>query len=155
MRPRSFSLLCFALAIFLVSAVDAQTARRLEGTWQGALPDKPSRGSRELQRGGPAQLPIIVAIQAASDGTYTGKWLSNPPKGLGDIENVAVDGDTVRFGVPSQDGVFEGRLTADGSTLTGEWRQRGKTTPLILRRTGNADESASFNVTKPGTVIRR
>ena len=126
MRPRAFSLLCIALAIFLIGATDAQTARRLEGTWQGALADKPSRGSRELRRGEPPQSPTIVAIQAASDGTYSGKWFSTPQKGLGDIENVTVDGDTVRFGgnrfttILDKDAPNKPRITT-GDVLAAWW----------------------------------
>jgi hypothetical protein len=44
-------------------------------------------------------------------------------------------------------------LSSDGLTLAGEWRQGGKTTPLVLRRTGRADEAVRIDL--PGTVTRR
>jgi hypothetical protein len=74
-------------------------------------------------------------------------------KGPTDLGEVAIDGDVVRIGVPSSRGVWEGTLSSDGLTLAGEWRQGGKTTPLVLRRTGRADEPVRIDL--PGTVTRR
>jgi hypothetical protein len=52
-------------------------------------------------------------------------------------------------------GVWEGKLSSDGLTLTGEWRQSGKTTPLVLRRTGSADEPVRIEIGSRGTVTSR
>jgi hypothetical protein len=99
---------------------------------------------------------VFFLISAANDGTYVGKWLnSSGRKGPADIGEVAIDGDAVRIGVPSSRGVWEGRLSSDGLTLAGEWREGGKTMPLVLRRTGNADEPVMIHRSTPGTVTRR
>ena len=157
MRTYTSSLVCSALIVLSVSVVAAQSAFRLDGKWQGTIADK-SGGSRQLQSGSP-QSPITVVISTASDGKYVGKWWSpagsKPSKSLFDIGGIAIDGDAVRIELPSSHGVWEGKLSSDGLTLAGEWRKGVKTTPLILRRTGNADEPVRIDTYSPGTVIRR
>ena len=63
---------------------------------------------------------------------------------------LTIDGGAIRIGVSSH-GVWEGKLSSDGLTLAGEWRQGSKTTPLVLRRTGTASEPATFSSSSPGT----
>ena len=143
-------------ALTLVSArvVVAQSALPLEGRWEGTLPADPVRGSRELGSRTPPPSPVFFVISTTSDGTYAGKWLNSGAgtKGFGDIGEVAIDGDAVRIDVPTSGGVWEGTLSSDGLTLTGEWRQGGTTTPLVLRRTGNADEPVRIEQHSPGAV---
>jgi len=46
---------------------------------------------------------------------------------------------TVRFEIASVGASFEGKLGADGRSMTGEWKQAGQTFPLVFhRRSGNA-----------------
>lgn len=149
MRFHTFSLICSALAVLSVSVVAAQSATPLDGKWEGTLPEKRATGSRQL--GQSRQSPVVAAISTGSDGRYVGKWLITSAKripDIADIGEVTIDGDAIRIGVPSH-GVWEGKLSSDGLTLAGEWRQGGKTTPLVLRRTGNANEPVSFS--SPGT----
>jgi uncharacterized protein (TIGR03435 family) len=47
---------------------------------------------------------------------------------------VATEGRLVRFSIAAIDGGFEGQLSADGSTLTGSWRQGPGSLPLTLMR---------------------
>jgi hypothetical protein len=99
---------------------------------------------------------VFFLISPASGGTYVGTWwLNRGAERPADIGEVAIDGDAVRIGVPSSRGVWEGNLSPDGLTLAGEWRQSGKATPLVLRRTGNATDPARIDSYSPGTVIRR
>ena len=146
MRFHNFSLVCSALIVLSVSVVAAQSARPLDGKWEGTIAEKPATGSREVRQS--PQSPVVVAISTASDGRYGGKWLITSTKRIGeiaDIGEVTIDGDAIRIDVPSH-GVWEGKLGPDGLTLAGEWRQGSKTTPLVLRRTGNANEPvAIFN----------
>ena len=153
MRFHMFSLVCSALIVFSVGQVTAQNALALDGRWEGTLPDKPTKGSRELRQ--PRQLPVVVRISTASDGRYAGEWLIASARRIADIGEIAIDGDAVRIGVPSSSGVWEGKLSSDGFTLAGEWRQGGKTTPLVLRRTGNANEPVRLDSFNSGTVTRR
>jgi hypothetical protein len=149
MRFHTLSLICSALIVLSVSVVAAQSALPLDGKWEGTLPDKRATGSRELRQA--PQPPVVVAISTDGNGKYVGKWwmpsASQIPD-IADIGDVTIDGDAIRIDVPSH-GVWEGKLNADGLTLAGEWRQGGKTTPLVLRRTGNANEPVSAS--SPGT----
>lgn len=143
------------LTVFSVS-VAAQSAPSLEGRWEGTLAAEPARGSRELGRRAQPPSPVFFLISPASGGTYVGTWwLNRGAERPADIGEVAIDGDAVRIGVPDSRGVWEGKLSPDGLTLAGEWRQSGKTTPLVLRRTGNATDPVRIDSYSPGTVIRR
>jgi hypothetical protein len=153
MRRRAFSLACFALIVLSVSVAAAQSALPLDGKWEGTLPEKRATGSRGVRQ--PSQSPVVVILSTASDGRYGGKWLITSAKRIGDIVDigeVTIDGEAIRIGVPSH-GVWEGKLSSDGLTLAGEWRQGSKTTPLVLRRTGNANEPVM--IFSPGTTIPR
>jgi hypothetical protein len=142
MRLHTLSLACFVYIVLSVGVVAAQTALPLDGKWEGALAEKRATGSREL--GQSPQSRVAVAISTASDGRYVGKWWSASAKRIADIGEITTDGDAIRIGVPSH-GVWEGKLSSDGLTLVGEWRQGGKTTPLVLRRTGNANEPVQLD----------
>jgi hypothetical protein len=154
MRFSTSLLVCSALAVLSVSHIAAQRAPSLEGKWEGTLAADRAKRSRQLGKEAPPRQMVFV-ISTASDGSYSGKWLSTGGKGPADIGDVAIDGDTVRIGVPGSRGVWEGKLSSDGLTLAGVWRQSGKTTPLILHRTGNANDPAPIRSYSPGTVMRR
>jgi hypothetical protein len=156
MRVHTFSLICCALSAFLVGVVAAQSAFPLDGKWEGTLAEKRTTRSRGVRQS-PPQSPVVLRISTASDGTYGGEWLIASGKLIPDIVDlgeVTIDSDVIRIGVPSH-GVWEGKLSSDGLTLAGEWRQGSKTTPLVLRRTGNADEPVTFSSSSPGTVAPR
>jgi hypothetical protein len=155
MRSHAFSLICSALIVVSISVVAAQSALPLDGKWEGTLAEKRTTRSRGVQQ--PPRSPVVVRITTAGDGKYGGEWWITSGKPIpdqADIGEVTIDGDVIRIGVPSH-GVWEGKLSSDGLTLTGEWRQGGKTTPLALRRTGNADEPVIFSSSSPGTVAPR
>ena len=156
MRFYTSLLVCSVLTVLSVGVVAAQSALPLDGKWEGTLPEKRATGSRELRQS--PQSPVVVGISTDADGRYVGKWLIPSAKripDIADIGEVTIDGDAVRIGVPSSQGVWEGKLSVDGLTLAGEWRQGGKTTPLVLRRTGNANEPVRIDTYSPGTVMRR
>ena len=153
MRIHTFALTCSAFIVLLVGVVAAQSALPLDGKWEGTLAEKGTTRSRGARQSSP-QSPVVVRIVAASDGTYGGQWLIASSGKLipdiVDIGEVTVESDVIRIGVPSH-GVWEGKLSSDGLTLAGEWRQGSKTTPLVLRRTGNADEPVTFDSFNSGT----
>jgi hypothetical protein len=151
---RFYGSLLVSVFIMLSSYSAAQSALPLDGKWEGTLAVDRAKGSRQLGRQAPPR-QVVFLISTTSDGTYSGKSLITGAKGLADIGDVAIDGNTVRIGVPRSRGVWEGTLSSDGLTLAGEWRQSGKTTPLILRRTGNANDPVQIGSHSPGTVTRR
>jgi hypothetical protein len=54
------------------------------------------------------------------------------------LRNITVTGDAVTFALPAGPGdpVFKGKLSSDGSTISGELSQGGGTVPFSLKRTG-------------------
>ena len=140
MRLGTSLVVSFALAMLAV--VDAeQSPAALAGRWEGKLTPKAEKkaASKELgSTGGKTTLPVVVAINADSDGKISGIWASAGPQGNTPIE-IAVDGDTIRFTMPATQSSWEGKLSADGSTLDGKWRGKtfggDATAPLVLRRT--------------------
>lgn len=146
MRLSWFSAVLPALAMLSATVVvDAQQrAPALAGNWGGTLIPKTARNrtaSRELgSTRGATKLPVVVAIAAASDGTLSGTWGGAGQQGATPIE-IAIDGDTIRFTMPATMASWEGKLSADGSTLDGKWQGKSfggdATSPLVLRRSGS------------------
>jgi hypothetical protein len=136
MRLRRLSLFLPVLVTLLATvAVDAQNAPALAGRWEGTLIPKASRGSRDLaRRAEPIRLPTVVIITTASDGTYNGTWASTSQNGITPIGKVTIEGDTINIRVPAWAGTWEGKLSADGSTLEGKWQQAGLQSPLVLTK---------------------
>ena len=50
------------------------------------------------------------------------------------VKATTFQGGELRRNVEEIDGTFTGRMSADGSTITGEWKQGDKPLPLILVR---------------------
>ena len=135
MRVSRFSLLP-ALAMLLASVlVDAQNAPALAGRWEGTLIPSIQTGSHDLsQRANRPKLPTVVIITTASDGTHSGTWASTSQHGITQISEIAIHGDTIHMSVTNWGGYWEGKLSADGSTLEGQWTQGGLTSPLVLKK---------------------
>jgi hypothetical protein len=142
----SKSLVLSALTVLVATVVvDAQqNAPALAGSWQGTISPRTARSgtvSRELgSTRGVTKLPVAVTITAAGDGTLTGTWASTNPQDASPV-NIAIDGDTIRFTMPATMASWEGKLSADGSTLDGKWRGKtfggDATSSLVLRRGGS------------------
>jgi hypothetical protein len=135
--PFSFPLATL-LAVVVVHA--QQDAVALAGRWEGKLTPKAEKkaASKELgSTGRTTTLPVVVAINADSDGNLSGIWAGAGPEGGTPIE-IAVDGGTIRFTMPATNASWEGKLSADGSTLDGKWRGKtfggDATAPLVLHR---------------------
>ena len=142
MRLGRFLLFSFALAMLSATVVVAaqQNSAALAGVWEGKLTPKAEKkaASKELgSSSGTTTLPVVIAINADSDGKLSGTWGSAGPQSATPIE-IAVDGGTIRFTMPATKSSWEGKLSADGSTLDGKWS--GKTfggdasAPLELHR---------------------
>jgi|SRR4029079_16895134 hypothetical protein len=136
MRLSRFSLFLLALAMPLASVlVDAQNAPALAGRWEGTLIPRIQNASRDLsQRANRPKLPTVVIITTASDGTHSGTWASTSQHGITQISEIAIHGDTIHMSVTNWGGYWEGKLSADGSTLEGQWTQGGLTSPLVLKK---------------------
>ena len=94
----------------------------LEGDWDGAI------------KVGTGELRCAFHIKTA-DGATTATMDSIDQGVTGiPVSAVVLRGDRVKLDVASIGGAFEGQLSADARTLTGEWTQAGQRMPLTLAR---------------------
>jgi uncharacterized protein (TIGR03435 family) len=89
-------------------------------TWQGTL-----HAGRDLR---------IVFKISREDGSYKAVMYSIDQGGDGiPVSKITLDGTTVKMTISAIGGSFEGKLSADGKTITGNWTQ-GQNLPLELTR---------------------
>ena len=113
----------------------AQGAASVAGDWQGVIAGK---------------LPVVLHLRVAADGGLTAT-LDSPSQGALGLPgaNAKLSGTTLSFDVPVVQGSYTGTLSADGKTLTGEWKQMGAAMPLVLHMTATAGALAAV---KPSPV---
>jgi pimeloyl-ACP methyl ester carboxylesterase len=99
------------------------------GHWQG-----------DLDVGG-TSLRLVFHIEASEDGGLAAT-LDSPDQGATGIpvETVTVKGDSLRLDIAAASAVYVGRLTAEGQTIEGEWRQGGTTLPLTVERVDEVEK---------------
>jgi len=130
------SLIC--LALIMASSVsmigfaqqqDTSEIISIEGIWEGKLKVPGT------------ELRIVFNISKNSDGALT-STMDSPDQGATGIpvEEVIFKDNTLRLGVKSAGGVFEGKVSEDFLVIEGEWRQSGQTFPLTVKRVDKAVE---------------
>jgi uncharacterized protein DUF3738 len=131
----------FAAFIFLSLSyrlLPAQTVPDITGNWQGTI--EAGRGFR-----------IILQISAADQGRPgNGAWQGAfYAMGVGaresDVSSVTLENSTLRFTIPPE-GSFEGKLGADGKSITGTLKYGGASYALALVR---ATADTAWAVPKP------
>jgi hypothetical protein len=102
-----------------MSGAETANLSAVVGSWFGALHVK----GRELK--------IVVHVDAKGTGS-----LDSPAQNAYGIpvRDVAVEHGAFGFAAPTIAGEYRGQVDADTQTITGEWRQRGTSLPLSLRR---------------------
>ncbi|WP_263355902.1 TIGR03435 family protein [Acidicapsa ligni] len=124
-------LLC--ILTFAMLCGTALFAQDMTGTWQGTLqiPNN-SQGLR-----------TVLKITKASDGTLKGNFYSID-QGAQAIPASAItlQGSTFSYAISMIDGKYEGKLSADANTVTGNWSQGPNPLPLVLTRATKATEWA-------------
>src|SRR6185503_15897748 len=106
---------------------DALLAQDLTGTWQGTI----QAGGRELR--------TVIKISPADGGGLRAVMYSIDQGAQPiPVNPVTLQGSTVKMSVPGIGGTYEGRLEADGNTITGTWTQGPNPTPLNLKRATTA-----------------
>lgn len=115
----------FRIASFLALFSGAAWAQDITGDWQGAL----KVGARELR--------LIVHIEKDGAAAWKATLASidqSPDRGaVIPADSVTVDGADVKFSVAMIHGSYAGKLSADGTSMTGNWTQ-GMPLPLELKR---------------------
>ncbi len=130
------------LRVVLLSAMLASVlgAQEIAGDWQGTL----KAGLKELR--------IIVKVMPADGGRWSATLFSidqGPDRGAGIPADSATLQDSVfKFTVDMLHGAYEGKVSADGSSMTGTWTQ-GVPLPLELKR---ATPETAWNDPSPHTA---
>jgi pimeloyl-ACP methyl ester carboxylesterase len=103
---------------------DRAQQEKLVGTWQGVL---------EV---GTAKLRLVLKVAKQPDGTLKA-LLDSPDQGVTDmsLDSIALTGTSVSFQMTSPaSATYEGKLSADGSEMSGNWIQAGQRFPLNFQR---------------------
>ena len=104
-------------------------AQNLTGTWQGALQVPQAPGG---------QLRVVVKVSTTEKDTLQATFYSidqiaqgaQPAKATA----VSLQGSAVKLEIKAMFATFDGKMSADGSTITGTWSQGPMPLPLILTR---------------------
>jgi uncharacterized protein (TIGR03435 family) len=114
------------------------SAPDLTGTWQGTL--HPGHDLR-----------TVLKITKAADGSHKSDFYSIDQGAQPlPVDKTTLDGGTVKLSLKMIGGTYEGKLSADGKTITGQWSQGGDPLPLILER---ATAETEWAIPKPPPPI--
>ena len=113
--------LASALVALALSTGSSLLGQDITGTWQGTL-----KADRDLR--------TVLKISKADSGGLKAVLYSIDQGGQGiPASSITLDGANVKMSIEMVDGKYEGKLSADGSLITGTWTQ-GNPLPLILKR---------------------
>ena len=112
------------LALTAFSALLA-CAQDISGDWQGNL------------QAGAQELSILVEIAKSDSGEWTATMLSidqSLDRGAGmPVTSFSLNGSSIQFAIGAVGGSYDGKLSADGASISGTWTQ-GRPLPLEFRR---------------------
>jgi uncharacterized protein (TIGR03435 family) len=109
------------LILLWVIGVTALQAQTITGTWQGTL--KP--GAQDLR--------LAIKISLDDDKLKAVSYAVDMPGQVVPAGTITQSGSTIKMTFPQVNGSYEGKLSADGNTMTGTFNQ-GQPLPLILVR---------------------
>ena len=117
----------FMLPIFALALTGATLfAQSIAGTWQGAL----QAGGRELR--------VVFKISTTDADSLKAVMYSIDQGGQPiSVSSVTAQGSVVKMSVVGIGGSYEGKLSADGTAITGTWTQGPQPLPLNLKRATN------------------
>ncbi len=86
-------------------------------------------------------------MSKANGGWQTGMFSIDEGPGARGNGMTTLQGSSVKYLIPANGGVYEGKLSADGGSIAGTWTMNGKTLALTLHprcgRGGMGDSGAS------------
>jgi uncharacterized protein (TIGR03435 family) len=114
----------FALAALSAGAILAQD---IAGTWQGKL----QSGANEVR--------VVYKITRTSEGSFAAVFYRLDQGALQVTANsVTLQGGAVKISVAAVGTEYQGKLSADGNTITGSWSSGGSPSPLTMTRATEA-----------------
>jgi hypothetical protein len=111
----------FVLAIAVAGSLCAQD---ITGSWQGTITAPQGTPHRIILRVIHGDSGASKARIYSIDQDFTGDW----------VDSMTVHDSTVRFAVGMLQLSYDGKLSADGKTITGTWTQGGST-PFTFQKT--------------------
>lgn len=118
---KKLTLWMFALAACPGGALLAQT---ITGSWQGSLAPP---GGRPLR--------LVIKIARADDESLKATLYSIDQGGQPiNASSASQQGTTLKIAIAAIGGNYEGKMSADGASITGTWTQGGPPSPLNLAR---------------------
>jgi len=116
-------------------------APSLEGSWAGAL-----------QADG-VTLKLLLKVAKTANGSYAAT-MDSIDQGVRDVPVTAVSytNPLVRVELKTLDAEYEARLDRSASAMSGQWRQLGRSYPLLFKRTTLA---TAVNASQPGASYGR
>src|SRR5579863_4991732 len=119
-RVQRLLLSILALSAFPGSALLAQN---IIGTWQGALKVNGPNGSVDVR--------TVMKISRADNQSLKGVFytIDQDPTPI-NTTSITLKGSAVKVSIGQLNGTFEGTLSGDGNTISGNWTQGGPALPL-------------------------
>ena len=138
MRYLPATLAMLLLSVGLSKAQAPAASSGMEGQWQGTL-----------QLSGARQLRIVLKVSKAADGSLTALNYSidQSPQPMR-TSDVSLHGNVFHYAVPSLGNSYEGKLSADGNSIVGNWAQ---TTPLNFTR---ATKETAWEIPQPAPPLK-
>lgn len=114
------------LSILALAAISASAllAQNVTGTWQGSLQNPQGRTLR-----------IVMKITRADDESLKTALYSIDQNGAPvNASSTTQQGSSIKIAMPAIGGSYEGRISPDGNSITGNWTQGPGPAPLNLTR---------------------
>jgi uncharacterized protein (TIGR03435 family) len=125
--------ICLGLLLMLLGGAKAQQVE----TWQGTLhAGQDLRLALKVSKADAGITGRLYSIDQGSDSMNT--------------TTLSISGGLLKFSILGLDSSFEGKLSADGNSAAGVWKQGGRDTPLVLEHV-NAD--AAWDIPKATAAL--
>ena len=115
------------LPIVVLLAAVTVVGQSIQGDWHGAL---------DVENDAPLRLALHVTLE--NSGLFKATLDSVDEDGTAlPVDSFTANASAVRFEMKDIGGIYEGKIAAGGSSITGSWKQNGGTWPLTWERGGD------------------